>query len=96
VAEFVADLVHRFFEPLWPPDLAVEQGRRISHAAIVEMVGANPDQSKPGYAVGFASEQAACGMKQCIGQLGRIGYATRAGAQAEIGGFELQSNRPGR
>lgn len=80
LAEPVANLIHRLFEPPRPVEFAVEQGRRVGRTAVDERVGPDADQPKPGNAVGLAGEQGGGGAKQRLGQLGRVGQA--AGARA--------------
>src|SRR5439155_286150 len=74
---------------------AADRGRKIGRAAIDESVGRAPDQPKPGDAVGFAGEERVRGAEQRLGQLGRRREPAGPGAQAKIGGLELQCDRPG-
>ena len=68
---------------------------RSAATAVDEPVGADPDQAKPGDAVGLAGQQRRGGAKEGLGQLGRVGEAARARAQAKIGGLELQRDGAG-
>ena len=71
----------------------VEQGRQVGGRGVDQAVGADPDQAEPGRAVGLARRAAGVAVRNSVvGELGRVGESARAGAQAEIGGLQLQGD----
>ncbi len=73
IAEPGANLIHCALEPSWPIEFAVEQGRPIGRNVLDDGVGPDPDQPKPGEAIGLAGEQGSGGAEQGCGQLGGVG-----------------------
>jgi len=94
VPEPGANLIHCVLDPPRPIEFSVEQGRRVGREIFDESVRPDPDQPKPGNAVGLAGEQSSRGAKQGFRQLGRVGQPTGARARAKIGGLKLQGDRP--
>jgi len=87
------NFVNRKFQPPRAVEPAIEQIWRVGAAALGELIGPNPDQSKPRNAIGFGGEQARSGLEKRVGQLGWIDDAARARSQAKNGGLELQRDR---
>src|SRR5215813_11908424 len=70
---------------------AVDEVGEIGSVGVAERREADADQAEHG-AVGFAREQVAPGGENPPGELGRVTERLRPRADAEIGGFELQSH----